>query len=72
LITAPRSILRRTLEDEMLYSRGVLARNVVMDLGHPEAIKRVERQGTGFTFIDESAVQDEIGRGEPTISWSAP
>jgi DNA-binding transcriptional LysR family regulator len=63
-IASPPFILRRNLEDEMLYSCGVLTRNIVMELGHPEAIKRVVRQKTGFAFIEESAVREELGRGE--------
>lgn len=62
-IASPPFILRRNLEDEMLYSCGVLTRNVVMELGHPEAIKRVVRQGIGFSFVEESAVHDEIEQG---------
>jgi DNA-binding transcriptional LysR family regulator len=63
-IASPRSILRRSLEDEMLYSCGVLTRNIIMELGHPEAIKRVVRRKAGFAFSEESAVHDEIARGE--------
>lgn len=63
-IASPPFILRRNIEDEMLYSCGVLTRNIVMELGHPEAIKRVVRRGIGFAFVEESAVRDEIARGE--------
>jgi DNA-binding transcriptional LysR family regulator len=62
-VTSPSSQLRRTLEDEMLYSCGVVNRNVVLELGHPEAIKRVVRQKCGFSFVEETAIREELMNG---------
>lgn len=66
-VTSPRHILRRTLEDEQLYSAGVLSRQVILELGHPEAIKQAVKQGLGFTFIEASAAADDIARGELAV-----
>lgn len=62
-VTSPSSQLRRTLEDEMLYSCGVVNRNVVLELGHPEAIKRVVQQKCGFAFVEETAIRQEVTNG---------
>jgi len=63
-VTWPRHILRRTREDEQLYAAGVFNRRVVLELGHPEAVKQAVKQGLGFTFIEASATADDIARGE--------
>jgi DNA-binding transcriptional LysR family regulator len=67
-ITSPRHMLRRTLEDEQLYSMGILSREVVIELGHPEAIKQAVKQGLGFAFIEASAITEEIARGELVVT----
>ena len=60
----PRKLVRRDLEDQALYAQGILNRRVPLELGHPEAIKRAVIAGAGFAFIEASAVQTEIARGE--------
>jgi DNA-binding transcriptional LysR family regulator len=62
-VTSPSSLLRRTLEDEILYSHGVVNRNIVLELGHPEAIKRAVRQRCGFAFVEETALREELSGG---------
>jgi DNA-binding transcriptional LysR family regulator len=66
-VTSPRDILRRTLEDQLLYSAGVVSRKVVMELGHPEAMKQAVKQGVGFSFLEESAAAADIARGELAV-----
>jgi LysR family transcriptional regulator, low CO2-responsive transcriptional regulator len=63
-VTSPSALLRRELEDNMLYAQDVLHRNVVLELGHPEAIKRAIRAKAGFAFIEETAVRPEIENGD--------
>ena len=63
-VAAPEGLVRRDLEDEALFTQGIVHRRIVMQLGHPEAIKRAVRSGAGLTFIEETAVRDEIERGD--------
>lgn len=62
-ICAPRGLVRRELEDDMLHTHGVIRRRVVAELGHPEAIKRALLNGNEVSFIEETAVRDEIDAG---------
>lgn len=62
-VTSPNHLLRRTLEDEMLYSYGVVNRNIVLEMGHPEAIKRVVQEKCGFAFVEETAIREQILNG---------
>lgn len=66
-VTSPRAVLRRTLEDQQLYSAGILSREIVMELGHPEAVKQALKQGIGFSFMEEASVAADIARGELAI-----
>lgn len=66
-VATPRSNIRRTLEDDLLYSVGVVSRNVVMELGHPEAIKQAVKKDIGFTFMEASAAVADIERGELSV-----
>lgn len=62
-IEAPEGIIRRTFVDRQLRRLGVDERNVVLQLGHPEAMKRAVRAGLGVTLLFRSAVRDEIAAG---------
>lgn len=66
-VTTPRSTIRRTLEDNLLYSAGVANRQVVMELGHPEAIKQAVKKGIGYTLMEASAAAADIARGELAV-----
>lgn len=74
----PRNLVRRELEDQALYAQGMVNRNVVLELGHPEAIKRAVMAGAGVAFIEESAVLGDLERGDlrvveaPEIHMVAP
>lgn len=63
----PRKLVRRDLEDQALYAQGIPNRQVVLELGHPEAIKRAVIAGVGLAFIEASAVQTEVAHGELRI-----
>lgn len=63
-IAPPKNLVRRDLEDQGLYAYGVLNRRVVLELGHPEAIKRAVIAGLGLAFIEESALHAEVERGD--------
>jgi LysR family transcriptional regulator, low CO2-responsive transcriptional regulator len=62
-IEAPEGIIRRTFVDRQLRRLGVVERNVVLQLGHPEAMKRATREGLGVALLFRSAVRDEIAAG---------
>jgi DNA-binding transcriptional LysR family regulator len=62
-IDAPEGIVRRTFVDRQLRQLGIRDRNVVLQLGHPEAMKRATRAGLGVTLLFRSAVREELGNG---------
>jgi LysR family transcriptional regulator, low CO2-responsive transcriptional regulator len=62
-IDAPEGIVRRTFVDRQLRQLGIRERNVVLQLGHPEAMKRATRAGLGVTLLFHSAVREELETG---------
>ncbi|MEA2251173.1 MAG: hypothetical protein QOI62_1924 [Solirubrobacteraceae bacterium] len=62
-IESPAGLIRRTLVDRQLAKRGIRERNVVMELGHPEAMKRAAAGGLGLTLQFRGAVADDIAAG---------
>jgi DNA-binding transcriptional LysR family regulator len=62
-IDAPEGIVRRTFVDRQLRQLGIRDRNVVLQLGHPEAMKRATRAGLGVTLLFRSAVREELESG---------
>ena len=62
-IDAPEGIVRRSLVDRHLRRLGVTERNVVLQLGHPEAMKRATREGLGVCLLFRSAVDEELSTG---------
>jgi DNA-binding transcriptional LysR family regulator len=63
LISSPRSHIRRALIDHQLEQLDVVADNVVIELGHPEAMKRAAKDGAGATFLFRSAVAEDLHSG---------
>ena len=59
----PQGIIRRTFVDQQLRRLGVVDRKVVLEMGHPEAMKRAVRDGVGVTLLFRSAVADDLGQG---------
>jgi len=59
-VTPPSGLVTRDIEDEMLRGHGVTHRNIILELGHPESLKRAVRAGVGVTFLPESTVRDDF------------
>ncbi|KRB78863.1 hypothetical protein ASE00_21030 [Sphingomonas sp. Root710] len=59
-VTPPRGLVTRDLEDQMLRANGVVMRNIALELGHPEALKRAARAGIGVTFLPETTIRDDL------------
>jgi DNA-binding transcriptional LysR family regulator len=55
--------LRQRLINEHLREIGIDRRNVVLRLGHPEAMKRAARDGLGATLLFRSAVEEDLAAG---------
>ncbi|WP_210496677.1 LysR family transcriptional regulator [Microvirga antarctica] len=62
-VTGPRSLTRRVAEDAKLLDLGVVRHNIVLELGHPESIKRAVRSDVGVSLLFETAVREELERG---------
>lgn len=63
-ITPPRGLVTRDLEDEMLRLHGITHRRIILELGHPEAMKRAVVAGVGVAFFPISTVQDNLAAGQ--------
>lgn len=62
-VEAPEGIMRRRLVDRCLKALGAGDREVVLELGHPEAMKRAVRAGLGVSMLFRSAVAEEVELG---------
>jgi DNA-binding transcriptional LysR family regulator len=62
-IEAPEGLLRRTFVERRLRAAGIVDRNIVLELGHPEAMKRATMEGLGVTLLFRTAVQRELDDG---------
>jgi DNA-binding transcriptional LysR family regulator len=62
-IDAPEGIVRRKFVDRQLRQLGVRDRNVVLQLGHPEAMKHATRAGLGACLLFRAAVEEELRDG---------
>jgi len=62
-IEAPEGLVRRRFVDRSLKELGVGERDVVLEFGHPEAMKRAAQAGLGVSMLFRSAVAEEIERG---------
>lgn len=63
-IEAPEGIIRRMFIDRRLRDLGIVDRNVVLELGHPEAMKAAVLSGAGVCLMFRSAAEKEIEQGE--------
>jgi LysR family transcriptional regulator, low CO2-responsive transcriptional regulator len=63
LIASPRGHAARDFIDAQLAERGVLPRNVVLELGHPEAMKLATGTGIGASLLFPSIVRQELEDG---------
>jgi DNA-binding transcriptional LysR family regulator len=64
LVSSPAGHARRGLIDRQLASLGVHPGNVVIELGHPEAMKRATHDGLGFCLLFRTAVERELEQGD--------
>lgn len=62
-ICPPSGAARRDVEDRALAALGVSSRQVVVELGHPEAMKRLVRSGLGVSLLFRSCVEDDLAAG---------
>lgn len=62
-VESPRGLVRRTLVERQLHKLGIRNRNVVMELGHPEAMKRAAARGLGATLQFRSTVAADVEAG---------
>jgi LysR family transcriptional regulator, low CO2-responsive transcriptional regulator len=56
-------VIRRTFVDKQLRELGVVERNIVLQLGHPEAMKRAAQDGIGVTLLFRTAAVEELQQG---------
>jgi DNA-binding transcriptional LysR family regulator len=63
LISSPAGNVRRSVIDSQLASAGVRAANVVIELGHPEAMKWATLDGLGMCLMFRSSVERELSQG---------
>jgi LysR family transcriptional regulator, low CO2-responsive transcriptional regulator len=62
-IDSPQGMIRRTNMDQQLESVGIRERNVVIELGHPEAMKRAAEAGLGVAMLFRGSVRAELETG---------
>lgn len=62
-IETPEGFIRRTFVERRLRAAGVHDRNVVLQLGHPEAMKRAAQEGLGVTLLFRTAIRNELESG---------
>jgi LysR family transcriptional regulator, low CO2-responsive transcriptional regulator len=63
-VAAPKGLVFRDIEDEVLHANGIKRHNVPIEFGHPEAFKRLVRADVCLTFMFETSVREEIDRGD--------
>jgi DNA-binding transcriptional LysR family regulator len=62
-VCSPPGRPRRRLMDEAMAEIGIAERRVVIELGHPEALKRVTRMGLGVALLMRASVEEELRDG---------
>ncbi|PSH65514.1 LysR family transcriptional regulator [Phyllobacterium sophorae] len=62
-VSSPRNQVRREIEEDALHAHGIVGRQVVLEFGHPEAMKQAVRSHAGVAFVMETSVRDELSRG---------
>jgi DNA-binding transcriptional LysR family regulator len=63
LVAPSAGTVPREAVDRQLTERGAPPQNVVMELGHPEAMKRVIRSGLDACLLFRSCVEDDLKQG---------
>lgn len=62
-VSSPRNQVRRELEEDGLRAHDIVNRRVLLEFGHPEAMKQAVRSGAGVAFVMETSVREELERG---------
>jgi DNA-binding transcriptional LysR family regulator len=62
-VCAPSGRPRRRMVEETMAELGVRQRRVVLELGHPEALKAVAMMGTGVALLLRASVESELCAG---------
>lgn len=62
-VCSPRNQVRRELEEDALRAYGIVRERVVLEFGHPEAMKQAVRAHAGVAFVLATSVRDELARG---------
>jgi DNA-binding transcriptional LysR family regulator len=62
-VCSPGGLARRRFIDRALAGVGVTKRDVAIELGHPEAMKRATRDGLGVAMLFRSSVNEELEAG---------
>jgi DNA-binding transcriptional LysR family regulator len=63
-VSSPRRLSRQRMVARQLAEMGVASMDVVIELGHAEAMKRAVRAGLGVAFLFRSSVREELEREE--------
>jgi LysR family transcriptional regulator, low CO2-responsive transcriptional regulator len=71
-ITSPRNQVRREIEDDALRAYGIVRSRIVLELGHPEAMKQAVRRGAGVAFVLETSVRQDVEKGDLRVIGTAP
>jgi DNA-binding transcriptional LysR family regulator len=62
-VSTPQSSIRRDIEDAELAKLGITDRKVVVEFGHPEAIKYAVTNGLGFALLFRASAERELESG---------
>jgi DNA-binding transcriptional LysR family regulator len=62
-VELPEGFLRRTLNEGHLAKAGLEQRNIAIEMGHPEAMKRGVERGLGVALMFRSSVTGELAHG---------
>jgi DNA-binding transcriptional LysR family regulator len=63
MVDMPEGLVRGSYAMNRLREAGVSGFDVVLELGHPEAVKRAVQDGVGLALLSRSAVQEELRSG---------
>jgi DNA-binding transcriptional LysR family regulator len=63
LVSSPAGLVRRGVIDAQLAACGVSPRNIVIELGHPEAMKRATLDGLGMALLFRNSAARELADG---------
>lgn len=77
-ISTPKTLVRREFEDDQLRAYGIVRQNIVLEMGHPEPMKRAVKADVGVSFLLDTCVREALDSGElrivetPGIALSIP